>query len=212
MIRRALALLVIGSALGLMLGALFDSPAHSEEVPDALRSAPAKPSAWAKDLSRPFIEAQKRVRPAVVKIYNMRRYGGRLRVGPTGSGTIISRDGHILTNRHVVIDSAQLVIELQDGRRFQKVKLIGQDPRSDVAVIRILDETSDPLPIARLGDSDLLEVGEWVMAIGAPFQLASSVSVGVVSATERINVLRGGGSEEFIQTDAALNPGNSGGC
>ena len=211
MLARSLGLLAAGSGLGLLLGILIIHPAEGEEAPDALRDTPAKPSARARELSRPFVEATRRVRPTVVKIYNYQRRGRSLRLIATGSGSIISPKGHILTNRHVVLDAGQLIVELDDGRKFRNIKMIGKDPRSDVAVIRINEAGLEPLPVAQLGDSDELAVGEWVIAIGAPFQLASSVSVGVVSATGRTNVLRQGTSQEFIQTDAALNPGNSGG-
>ncbi len=179
MFRRAFALLVVGSVLGLTLSAILDQAALGEEVPDTLRAAPAKPTTRAKDLSRPFIAATKKVRPAVVKIYNMRRQGRGLRRGPTGSGTIISRTGHILTNRHVVLGAAEFIIELNDGRRFSKVKLLGQDPRSDIAIIRITERSSDPFPVADLGDSDLLEVAPsriWATATSSKSASGSSRS------------------------------------
>jgi S1-C subfamily serine protease len=113
----------------------------------------------------------------------------------------------VLTNRHVL--QGDLEVQLPDGRTFDQIKTIGADSRSDVAVIQILDDHRGDWPVAVLGDSDELEVGELVIAIGSPFELASSVSYGVVSATGRSGV--GRGTEDFIQTDAALNPGNSGG-
>jgi serine protease Do len=123
-----------------------------------------------------------------------------------GSGFIISEDGYILTNNHVVGDSDKITVKLKDGREME-AKLIGADPKSDVAVIKI-DATS--LPTIKLGNSDKLEVGEWVIAIGNPFGLVESVTVGIVSAKGRSTV---GITdyENFIQTDAAINPGNSGG-
>jgi len=199
--------------LALVAGTWAAPAAFAEEVPDALKMAGAVPSAQAKALSRPFVEATRKARPAVVKIINYRKdRRGNLRATQSGSGFIISREGHVLTNRHVILDADQIVVQLDDGRAFSKVKKLGQDPRSDVAILRIENRTTRPLPVAALGDSDALEVGEWVIAIGAPFQLASSVSVGVVSATGRTGVVPGRASnEDFIQTDAALNPGNSGG-
>jgi serine protease Do len=123
-----------------------------------------------------------------------------------GSGFIISEDGYILINNHVVGDADLIKVKLADGREF-KAKVVGADPQSDVAVIKI-DATD--LPVLRLGDSDKLEVGEWVIAIGNPFGLSHTVTVGVVSAKGRSRIGIND-YEDFIQTDAAINPGNSGG-
>ena len=217
MMRSATLLLLLGSLIGLVCGILLLDPrtAAGAEAPPELRAAPAKPTASAKDLSRPLIEATKKVRPAVVKIVSWGRAYGQRRQLVSGSGFIISKEGHVLTNRHVLqalIGNAQgeLEVQLPDGRSFSRIKLLGADRRNDVAVIQILDEHKGDWPVAALGDSDDLEVGELVIAIGSPFELASSVSYGVVSATGRTGVGRGE-AEDFIQTDAALNPGNSGG-
>ncbi len=123
-----------------------------------------------------------------------------------GSGFIISSEGHILTNNHVVGEADTITVRLSDEREF-KAEVIGTDPQSDVALIKI--EGKD-LPVLPLGNSDKLEVGEWVIAIGSPFELNQTVTVGVVSAKGRSRI---GISdyENFIQTDAAINPGNSGG-
>jgi len=146
-----------------------------------------------------------------------RFFGPQFRQGPNpqrqhkqqglGSGFIISRDGYILTNNHVVADADKITVSLSDGRQF-KAEMIGSDPQSDVALIRIQD--SGNLPTLPLGDSSKLEVGEWVIAIGNPFGLDQTVTVGVVSATGRSSVGINE-YENFIQTDAAINPGNSGG-
>ncbi len=128
------------------------------------------------------------------------------RVG-LGSGFIISEDGYILTNNHVVGKADKIVVRLDDGREF-KAKVVGTDPSSDVALIKIKDPGK--LPFLSFGDSDSLEVGEWVMAIGNPFGLSHTVTVGVVSAKGRSSVGIAN-YENFIQTDAAINPGNSGG-
>ncbi|MHC4958779.1 MAG: trypsin-like peptidase domain-containing protein [Planctomycetota bacterium] len=209
---RSLVLLTAAVLAAVVVLPLLDpADARGESAPQELRSAPPQPTAEAKGLSRPFIDATKLVRPAVVRIHNLRRYGRRYINNGGGSGFIISKQGYVLTNRHVVLDASVLVVELADGRTFEKVKLLGQDPRSDLAVIRIDEPIKETLPTAQLGDSDTLEVGEWVIAIGSPFRLASSVSVGVVSATGRSGLISRQASEEFIQTDAALNPGNSGG-
>ena len=212
MIRRALLLLILGSALGVLFATfLGPQPAAAEEAPPELKSPPAQPTRAAKDVSRPIIEATKRVRPAVVRIRSFQRHWtGRFQQRSSGSGIIISKQGHILTNSHVA-DGEAYIVETHDGRKFENTKVLGRDPSSDVAVLRILDLKEIDLPVATLGDSDKLEVGEIVVAIGSPFNLDSSVSMGVVSATGRTGVMRTGSSEEFIQTDAALNMGNSGG-
>ncbi|HHJ52673.1 MAG TPA: DegQ family serine endoprotease [Caldithrix abyssi] len=130
-----------------------------------------------------------------------------------GSGIIISSDGYILTNNHVVEDVDDIRVKLIDGREF-KAKLVGNDPSTEIGLIKI---KAKDLPVAILGDSDKLRIGEWVMAIGNPLELTSTVTAGIVSALHRdINIIRGKNSvssiENFIQTDAAINPGNSGGA
>ncbi len=124
-----------------------------------------------------------------------------------GSGFIVDKKGYILTNNHVVGGADLIEVRLFDGREF-KAKIIGTDPQSDVAVIKI--DADDDLPVLPLGDSDKLQVGEWVIAVGNPFGLSESVTVGVVSAKGR-NRIGINDYEDFIQTDAAINPGNSGG-
>lgn len=124
-----------------------------------------------------------------------------------GSGFIISKDGYILTNYHVVADADKITVTLSDDTKID-ARLIGSDPQSDVALIKI--EDGKDLPVIPLGDSEALEVGEWVIAIGNPFGLSQSVTVGVVSAKGRSRVGLNE-YENFIQTDAAINPGNSGG-
>jgi len=128
-----------------------------------------------------------------------------------GSGFIISPDGYILTNTHVVANSSRITVKLTDRREFD-AKVIGQDERTDVAVIKIV--AKGDLPVVRLGDSSKLRPGQWVLAIGSPFGFENSVTAGVVSATARGNVGGEGGNNgyvPFIQTDVAVNPGNSGG-
>jgi len=124
-----------------------------------------------------------------------------------GSGFIISKDGYILTNNHVVGDVDKITVELKDGRKFENAKLIGTDPDSEVALIKI---DGDNFPVLPMGNSDKIEIGDWVIAIGNPFGLNETVTVGVISAVGRSNV-HIAAYEDFIQTDAAINPGNSGG-
>jgi serine protease Do len=123
-----------------------------------------------------------------------------------GSGFIISSDGYVLTNHHVVGGADSIKVQLADGREFD-AKLVGSDPRTDVAVVKI---DAENLPVLATGNSDKLEVGAWVMAIGNPFGLTHTVTVGVVSAKGR-SAMGIVDYEDFIQTDAAINPGNSGG-
>jgi serine protease Do len=124
-----------------------------------------------------------------------------------GSGFIVSEDGYILTNNHVVGDVDKITVELQDGRKFENAKLIGTDPDSEVALIKI---EGDNFPVLPMGNSDKIQIGDWVIAIGNPFGLSETVTVGVISAVGRSNV-HIAAYEDFIQTDAAINPGNSGG-
>lgn len=123
-----------------------------------------------------------------------------------GSGVIFSKEGHILTNHHVVENATSLRVKLRDGRRFD-AELIGSDERSDVAVLKI---DAPDLPVAELGDSDAVKVGELAFAIGTPMELPYTFTFGVVSAKGRTLGL-GGHYDEFIQTDTSINPGNSGG-
>ena len=125
-----------------------------------------------------------------------------------GSGFIISRDGYLLTNNHVVDDADEIIVSLSDRREY-KAELIGSDERSDLALLKI---DADNLPVVKIGNSDQFKVGEWVVAIGSPFQLNFSVTAGIVSAKGR-SIPNGSDSTyvPFIQTDVAINPGNSGG-
>ncbi len=128
-----------------------------------------------------------------------------------GSGVIISSDGYIVTNNHVVDGSDELDVTLNDNRTY-KAKLIGTDPATDIALIKI---DQKDLPVIPFGDSDKLKVGEWVLAVGNPFNLTSTVTAGIVSAKARSGIMPSAGNmkiESFIQTDAAVNPGNSGGA
>ncbi len=129
------------------------------------------------------------------------------RVG-IGSGVIISKDGYIVTNNHVVEGADEISITLNDNREF-KARMIGTDPGTDLALVKIEGNDFPTLPI---GDSDALKVGEWVLAVGNPFNLTSTVTAGIVSAKARSLGVYNGGIESFIQTDAAINEGNSGGA
>ena len=123
-----------------------------------------------------------------------------------GSGFVINEDGYILTNNHVVAESDEIVVNFSDTHKYP-AKIVGVDSKTDVAVIKI--ETKGKLSYAPLGDSDVLQVGDWVMAVGNPFALSHTVTAGIVSAKGR--VIGAGPYDDFIQTDASINPGNSGG-
>jgi serine protease Do len=216
----------------------FGSEAQARRAADAAQGVKAEevsPAAVADvdRMSEAFRGAARRAGPAVVAIgtsQTVRGSGGSfggmpddlLRKffgiepgqGPTqkfqrqglGSGVIVDADGYILTNNHVVEGADEITVHLADDREF-KAQVVGADPPTDIAVIKI---KTDRLPVAELGDSDKVQVGDWVIAIGAPFGLEKTVTSGIISATGRAGV---GITdyESFLQTDAAINPGNSGG-
>ncbi len=175
----------------------------------------------ARSLSRAFNHASEAIAPSVVHVtqlgtvYYRDSFFGPMKSRPdvpkgAGSGGIVSKDGYILTNNHVVNGAEKVTVKLQDERELDG-KVIGVDPPTDLAVIKV--EATDLHP-ASFGDSEVLEVGEWVLAVGSPFgQFDNSVTAGIVSAKGRTQLA--GTTEErnedFIQTDAAINPGNSGG-
>ena len=126
-----------------------------------------------------------------------------------GSGVILSDDGYIVTNNHVIDGADEIMVTLNDNRTFP-ARLIGTDANTDLALVKI--EADDKLPFLTVGDSDNLKIGEWVLAVGNPFNLTSTVTAGIVSAKARSLGIYNGGIESFIQTDAAINQGNSGGA
>jgi serine protease Do len=167
-----------------------------------------------------WVEISKAARPAVVNISTTEKVRsplgddllGRLFQGPArrprtalGSGFIVSTDGYIVTNFHVVREAAQIVVRLADQRE-RSAKMVGGDGKTDLALLKI---DGGDLPTLPFGDSDRLEVGEPVLAIGNPFGLEQTVTTGIVSAKERF--IGSGPYDDFIQTDASINPGNSGG-
>jgi serine protease Do len=123
-----------------------------------------------------------------------------------GSGFIIDKEGFILTNNHVIEKAEEITVKLSDKKEYD-AQVIGKDPRTDLALIKI--KAAGDLPVVHMGDSDKLEVGEWVVAIGNPFGLEQTVTTGIISAKGR--VIGAGPYDDFIQTDASINPGNSGG-
>ena len=162
-----------------------------------------------------FTDAAEVATPAVVNIRALLETGGGIwsggsLTGSSGSGVILSPDGYIVTNHHVVERSTDIKVTLADKRAY-KAKLVGSDPSTDIALLKI-EEVE--LPFLLFGNSDSVRIGEWVLAVGNPFNLESTVTAGIISAKGRnINILGGAASiESFIQTDAAVNPGNSGGA
>ena len=134
------------------------------------------------------------------------RNSQRTQIG-TGSGVIVSPDGYIVTNNHVIDNSQELSITMNNNKTYS-AKIIGSDPRNDIALIKI--EADEELPYATFGNSDEVKIGEWVLAVGNPFNLTSTVTAGIISAKSRD--LSGSNTQSFLQTDAAVNPGNSGGA
>ena len=191
-------------------------------------SAPSAPSIAAPPDPAPpvvglpnFAPLVERARPAVVNIYTDSRTGRKAsplvpfapkdRVSQSlGSGFIISPDGLVLTNYHVIRKASDIEVRLLDNRRF-KAKVVGKDPKTDVALLQL--EGASDLPMLELAASKELRIGEWLIAIGNPLGLTSTVTAGIASATGRRNVPMSGDMmyQDFIQTDASINPGNSGG-
>ncbi len=131
-------------------------------------------------------------------------------VGGAGSGFIFDNEGHVITNNHVVADTDEVLVRLVDGREYT-AKVVGSDEMTDVAVLKVDPKPGEKLPTAQLGNSDALQVGDWVLALGSPLELQFTVTAGIVSAKGRQLTGNPSNLEAFIQTDAAINPGNSGG-
>ena len=216
-----------GVVLALVLGYLFYAGGQSllERAPAPPPSPPAIPAVVAPARPDSFVGVVDAARSAVVNISTVRgpRQGGadphrefleryfgeRIPEEPTqslGSGVIIDPTGFVLTNHHVIEGAQMIMVRLADERELE-AQVVGRDARTDVALLRLRERGQ--FPTARLGDSDALRVGEWVVAIGNPFGLEQTVTAGIVSAKGR--VIGAGPYDDFIQTDAAINPGNSGG-
>ena len=203
---------VLSTVLSFLLFKTFFPP----QIVEVEKEAPAQlvnnintsPRAWtAAPPMGDFIETSKKVTPAVVNITSFSSVRSRI---ASGSGVIISSDGYIITNNHVIDGGAGFEIKLHNNR-ILRAELVGSDPTTDLALLKA---TGRNLQTISYGNSDILQVGEWVLAVGNPFNLTSTVTAGIVSAKARnINILEGAYSiESFIQTDAVVNPGNSGGA
>src|SRR5213083_1160730 len=212
----------------LLLVLLVALPAHAQE-----RAQPkVDPRALLHALEEAFTTAADRVTPAVVNVSavprkqsaeetpeRFREFFGeefyerffrrrpREEARASVSGVLVDPRGYVLTNNHVIENAQDITVRLSDGRKFT-AKLVGRDPKTDLAVLKV--DAPALLPVAELGDSDQLRVGQWAIAIGNPFGLDRTVTVGIVSATAR-NRVGVATYENFIQTDASINPGNSGG-
>ncbi len=194
-------------------GALIGTPNHATVA----SSDPA--AIAAENLSAAFRAASARVSPSVVHIRagarpeRARGFGFFDRPMPerqqSGTGVIVRNDGHILTNNHVVRGATRITVQLVDGKEFP-AEIVGRDPSTDLAVLKLTETPDEPLAAVAFGDSDAARVGDWVVAIGAPFGLRNTVTSGIVSAVGRAD-MRITDYDDFIQTDAAINPGNSGG-
>jgi serine protease Do len=224
----AAALLVFGGLAGSMVGQaggaqpVAAQPDNGRRTGSATSGDPqaAQDLKVAQSLSRAFQRASTTIAPAVVHITQERtvafqrsffeRPQAKLTPVGAGSGVIVSDDGYILTNNHVIADAEKVIVKLADGREFNGT-VVGSDPSTDIGVVKI---PASGLTAARFGDSDALEVGEWVLAVGSPFGVFdNTVTAGIVSAKGRTGLASQSEEtfEDFIQTDAAINPGNSGG-
>src|SRR5690348_3204483 len=189
-------------SVGIAIGAVMRGASLARED-NRLTISNGRPSVDA--LSASFARVAQDVEPCVVNIKMSNGY----QLEGTGSGVIVNPDGYILTNEHVVKGSTRLRVKLNDGSESE-ARVIGIDRATDLAVIKI--DVKKPLPAARMGDSDKLAVGDWVLAIGSPFGLEQTVTAGIISAKDRDTESRDQTAfQKFLQTDAAINPGNSGG-
>ncbi|BAO56023.1 trypsin-like peptidase domain-containing protein [Nonlabens marinus] len=202
-----------------------DSPESQIQIGNTESFLPVTPVSYEENTSIAgvdFTEAAEKTVHAVVHVKNLTVSRGRPTMRDymygrvpqqqaigTGSGVIITKDGYIVTNNHVIANSSALEVTLNDNRTY-KATVVGTEPTSDIALIKI--ETDADLPFVAFGDSDQVKIGEWVLAVGNPFNLTSTVTAGIISAKGRDLDVRDSTPQSFIQTDAAVNPGNSGGA
>ncbi len=218
-------ILIMGGALGFVAAKAGSGPVYNTP-------RPVVQAATAADLSKAFESVAKQVEPAVVNINteqiihqtaaqadpfsqffgNDSPFGSLFDQAPhdlkqrsLGSGFIVDPNGYVLTNNHVVKDATKIKVKLQDGRTMDAT-VVGTDPQTDLAVLRI---KATNLPVLQLANSDQAKVGQWVLAFGSPFGLTETMTAGIISAKGR--VIGAGPYDNFLQTDAAINPGNSGG-
>ena len=216
-----------GLALGssILTGILILGWLDKDPAPKELQTNPVIPTSYTYNTSlvegerTDFTSAAEKTVNTVVHVKNTSVYTGNSymrffygdepkRIG-TGSGVIVSPDGYILTNHHVIEDATAIEITTNDNKKYT-AELIGSDPTADIAVLKI--EADRPLPSISFGNSDNTRIGEWVLAVGNPFNLNSTVTAGIISAKSRDLSEYDGKNESYIQTDAAVNQGNSGGA
>jgi serine protease Do len=211
---------LIGVGIGLILSSGTSAGQENRLIKVSHSTDPPSPAvSTAMALSTAFAEVAQVVEPAVVHIETASR-PERKSADPldffrnphprrgAGSGVLVDPAGYILTNHHVIDEANTVRVKLFDGRLFTP-EVIGTDEETDLAVIKIKSER--PFPYAKVGDSDKLKVGDWVLAIGSPFGLEQTVTAGIISAIDRDPGGRNANFQQFLQTDAAINPGNSGG-
>ncbi len=217
---------VLGGLISLSAYKLFvennteSTISHSDQQPNFIPTNYTHTNLTNADALPSFVDAADRSIHAVVHVKNTAivsspttledffygRRSQRSQVG-TGSGVIIDKNGYIITNNHVIDGAREISITTNDNKIYQAT-LVGTDPKTDIALLKI--ETDEDLPYIVFGDSDQAKIGEWVLAVGNPFNLTSTVTAGIISAKSRD--LSGQNYQSFIQTDAAVNPGNSGGA
>ncbi|MFO0773488.1 MAG: Do family serine endopeptidase [Nitrospiraceae bacterium] len=211
-------LILCAVAASAVVAFLAPPPSHAAQATEvAQKPSPSAASGLRllEDMQTVFMELAEQTTPSVVSVFPIQQHPGhpdpnRERTPSatgSGSGVLVDAQGHIVTNNHVVSDATEVEVRLSDRRRLI-AHVVGRDQDTDLAVLKVASD--QPLPFARFGDSGAVRVGQWVMAVGNPFGLERTVTLGVVSGTgrENINLSR---YENFIQTDASINPGNSGG-
>ena len=212
------ALGVLALALALVAGA-HEEAAAARMIPEsfadlAQKASPAVVNVYTKRVSRALSRSGPRGDQRTPDDFFdfFERYFGRQFPAPDreqqslGSGFVVEPDGYIITNSHVVEQADEVRVRLSSGKDY-KARIVGTDPKTDLALIKIV--VDKPLPVLKLGDSDKVRVGDWVVAIGNPFGLDHTVTAGIISAKGRI--IQAGPDDDFLQTDASINPGNSGG-
>jgi serine protease Do len=208
---------IVSARFSMTGSAVADSPAIQQQVPAksfvespftplAAKLTPSVVNVKVTKLEKAEFPFQQMPGNPFGEFFNNPQFQQKRPVQGAGSGVIISSDGYILTNNHVVEGAKEVEVTLNDRKEF-KAQIVGRDPKTDLAIVKI--DAGKNLPAANIGDSNALQVGDWVLAIGNPFGLNQTVTSGIVSAKGR--VIGAGPYDDFIQTDASINPGNSGG-
>lgn len=194
----------------LVIGVIYLASDHTPHIPTAIsQNRPESFATLAKQV-KPFVvnisTSKEQSNTSYHPLYGLQQSPGGKAQNSLGTGFIIDAEGHIITNNHVIEGADEIVVRFDDGQKIE-AKIVGKDPKLDIAILKLVKNGS--YPYVTLGDSDALEVGDWVLAVGNPFGLGHTVTAGIVSAKAR--QLGAGPYDDFIQTDASINPGNSGG-